>query len=218
MPSASVFSWIDGRGWIILAPGAAGDSDIRAQAIQRISADGALACALVNGETIAGDQVLDDLEDLGAPSGYIVDLVAEDDEMIEARLRDASFILIESGKNIDSVRSTLLGAGERGIRQAYEQGAVILAEGLSAVFLGRWLMHESGNLVAGLDWLDSALIVPTANDLTRLVKPVLDEYPDSFALGIGAATALVLGPDGQVETWGSRHISVTLGSQYGKQG
>jgi hypothetical protein len=26
----------------------------------------------------------------------------------------------------------------------------------------------------------------------------------------------VLGPDGQVETWGSRQISVTLGSQYGK--
>jgi hypothetical protein len=216
MPSANVFSWIDGRGWLILAPGSAGDSDIRAQAIQRISADGALACALVNGETPAADRLLDDLEDLGAPAGYLVDLVAEEDALIEARLRDASFIVIESSSSVDGVRSALMGAGERGIRAAYENGAVILAEGLSAVFMGRWLMREGGTLVNGLNWLEASLIVPVANDLTMLVKPVLDEYPDIFALGVGAQTALVLGPDGQVETWGSRQISVTLGSQYGK--
>ena len=200
----------------MLAPAAVGDSDIRAQAIQRISADGALACALVNGESASADQLLEDLEDLGAPTGYLVDLVSEDDEMIESRLRDASFIVLESGSSVDAVRSTIVGAGERGIRQAYENGAVILAEGLSAVFMGRWLMREGGTLVNGLDWLQASLIVPVTTDLTALVKPVVDEYPDIFALGIGVQTALVFGPDGQIETWGKRQIAVTLGSHYGK--
>jgi hypothetical protein len=215
MANSSIFRWIDGRGWLILAPGDKGNSDIRAQAVQRVSADGALACALVNGDATLADRLLEDLEDLGAPSGYLVDLVTEDDETIEARLSDAGLIVVESGRDMATVQSALSAAAERGMRRAYEQGAVVLIEGFSAIYFGQLALLEKGILADGLGWLKQSLIVPTAYNLSQLIKPLLDPRPDHFGIGIGVNTALALGPDGQIEVWNEQNIAVVLGKDYG---
>jgi hypothetical protein len=215
MANSSIFRWIDGRGWLILAPGDKGSSDIRAQALQRLSADGAVACALMNGNMLTGDSLLEDLEDLGAPSGYVVDLVTEDDATIEMRLGDAGLIVVESGRDMATVQASLTPAVARGCRQAYEQGAVVLIEGFSAIYFGQLALMEKGILVEGLGWLKQSLIVPTANNLSQLIKPLLDPRPQYFGVGIGVNSALALGPDGQVEMWGEQRIAVVLGKDYG---
>lgn len=214
MPSASIFRWRDGRGWLILAPGAAGDSDVRARAVQRASADGALAVATLSGDQRAADRLLDDLEEMGAPSGYIVDLLSEDDATVENRLAETSIVVIEMGSDLRQVRSALVGAAETGLRIAFANGGVILAEGLSAVMFGRWALQTNGALLEALGWLDDALIVPATPDLSTFARPVLQAHEAAYAVGIGAGTALALGPDGQVEVWGRREIAVTLGQRY----
>ena len=72
MPSQSVFNWRDGRGWLIFAGG--WDDDIRALALARDAADGGVACVALSGDS---DELLDDISDLGAPSGFIVDLFGD---------------------------------------------------------------------------------------------------------------------------------------------
>lgn len=216
MAHTSVFRWIEGSGLLVLAPGDRGSSDLRAETISRAAADGALVCAMVNGIGESADALMDDIAQLGAPSGYVVDLVTEDDESIENQLRDAGIIIIESGKDVPSTRSALLGAAERGIRSAYQRGAVVLAEGLSALLFGRWVMREDRVLSDGLNWLSGALILPTSQNLTELVKPVLLNHPSAYAVGIGGRSALALGPDDQVSVWGEGQIAVTLGTEYGQ--
>ena len=216
MPQASVFHWIDGNGLLILAPGTPGSSDIRAQAIGRAPSGGALVCAMVNGLGDSSDALLDDLEQLGAPAGYLVDLVTEDDETIEQALREASIIVIESGRDVQSARSALLGAAQRGIRTAYEQGAVVLAEGNSAVLFGKWMLAENAAVLDGFGWISEAVIVGVQGELSEQVKPLLAEHPHGYAVGITGNTALALGPGAQVSVWGDQQVAITLGTQYGQ--
>jgi len=97
MPAQTIFKWRDGRGWLTLATGqgaAQEIDDIRARALQRTSADGGVAIVFLGDDPDAGERLLDDLEDLGAPTGYVVDVIAEDDATIRERLTDASVIVI----------------------------------------------------------------------------------------------------------------------------
>jgi hypothetical protein len=200
---------------LVLAPGAPGASDLRALAVQRIITDGPVAVASLTGDAIAADNLLDDLEEMGAPTGYIVDLLSEDDSTVEARLGDASLVVIEAGQDLRQIRSALVGAAEKGLTTAAGGGAVIVAEGQTAMMFGRWALQESGALLEGLGWLDDALILATPVDISLAARPVLQAHEAGYAVGIGAQTALVLGPDGQVEVWGKREIGVTLGHRYG---
>lgn len=216
MPHASLFRWIEGNGQLIIAPGTTGSTDIRAEAISQAPSGGALVCAMVNGLGEAADALLDDLELLGAPAGYVVDLVTEDDETIETALRDASIIVIESGRDIASARSALLGAAARGIRAAYERGTVVLAEGVSALLFGEWVLREDGSTAEGLGWLAEAVIVPGIDRLSERVKPLLTEHPHGYAVGIAGSTGLAFGHGARVSVWGEQQVGVTLGTKYGQ--
>jgi hypothetical protein len=63
--------------------------------------------------------------------------------------------------------------------------------------------------------LQEALVLPEVESAAVVAKPLLAEEPTSIAVGIGIGSALALGPDGQVETWGMRQVTVALGTQYG---
>jgi hypothetical protein len=47
---------------------------------------------------------------------------------------------------------------------------------------------------------------------------VLRDYPDAIAIGIGPGSALVLGPNGEVETWGKQQVTISLGPGYQRAG
>ncbi|PJF41146.1 MAG: hypothetical protein D6737_14820 [Chloroflexi bacterium] len=214
MAANSVFRWLDGRGWLILAGGVDDTAEIRGAALTRIAADGAVACvALAN--DLTGERTLDDLESLGAPAGYIVDILSEDDATIVQKLSDASMIVIADMSNPFTLRSALLGAALEGMQNAFERGAVILAEGIASMLFGTWVALDE-TVLDGFEWLQSAAIMArtqAVGDLTQ-IRDLLIEQPAAIAVGVGGGSALALGPDGQLETWGQREITITLGSFY----
>lgn len=206
MPKAAVFSWLDGRGWLILS-GSAND-DIRASAINRTAADGGLA---VLGIGLATDQLLIDLEDMGAPAGYVVDPAADEDPVILDKLTGASVILVTGAQSGREARANLSGAPISGMQTAYENGAVILLEGAAATAVGAWIID--GDVRDGLKWLESAAVV--VGNQESPVSQLLSETPTAVAVVIQPGSAMAFGPDGQIEVWGAGEVAVRLGSAYG---
>jgi hypothetical protein len=210
MPSYSVFRWRDGRGWLILAGGA--QDETRAQALSRLAADGAMAVVAL--APLAADRVLEDLEDLGAPAGYVVDVISEPDDDILTRIGEAGLVVLTAQGDPDEARSALAGAAVQALDQAFQNGAVVLAEGAAAQAFGAWLLSD-GAVPDGLEWVDGAIIELGAPPVGGEALAVLDSHPDGLAIALADDAALAFGPDGQVELWGSRRVAVTLGAAWG---
>lgn len=215
MANNNVLRWMDGRGWLILSGG--DSSDVRAQALGRAAADGGVAYVDLGGQAAFGESALADMEDLGAPSGYLVDVMTEDDETIQAKLADAGVVVVAGGSDVSDLRSSLMGAAASGIQTAFRNGAVVLVEGQAAMLAGAWVLTEDDRLLGGLEWVENALIVPglTTAEESPQVQTVLAAQPAALGISIGAGSALALGPDGEVETWGQKQVTIALGPNYG---
>lgn len=217
MAGNAALRWLDGRGWLALAGDAPASDAIRARALGVAAADGAVAIVAVRGADADAEQLLADIEDLGAQAGYLVDLLAEDDVAIRSKLAEASVIVISANVEVHEVRSVLTGVAIEGMQTAFENGAVVLAEGPCVVAFGAWLVAQSGEIADGFGWVENTLIVPGASSVSEspVAKAVMTARPAALALGIGAGSALALGPDGQVELWGEQQVAIALGPDFG---
>src|SRR5258708_7281923 len=159
MPQANVIRWRDGAGWLVLSGGGefegADVGEIEAEALARVPAGDPLAYIWAATDVETADRHLSVLEDLGAPTGYLVDVLTEDDATLREQLSVAGMVIIEDGPNVTGLRSGLLGAALEGINAAYERGAVILGVGQGAAILGSGLDNQQG-----LEWVEGAAIVP----------------------------------------------------------
>jgi hypothetical protein len=214
MAIQDILRWSSGNGWIILSGGTSAGGEVRAQALRRINAGGGVAYLGFNESS--GDETLDDMEDLGAPTGYLVNIVAEDDDTIREQLEDASLIMIDDSESAETWRDALPGAAADGILAALENGAVVLAEGRGAAALGAFMLDSSGQLVRGLGWLENLLILPAVTQLgqSQVAREALDQEADAIALGIGQESALALGPEGLLEVLGRSQVAIGLGRAY----
>lgn len=208
MPTQSVFHWLDGRGWLVFSGGA--DDDIRAQALGRAAADGGVACLSLSGDP---DALLDDVADLGAPSGYIVDVYGEDDQTLQDKLAQAGVVIIAGGESPLDVRGALQGAALDGIQAAYQNGAILLLEGASAMAFGAWIIDEE--IESGLEWLIGCAVLTGVNNAAQYAIPIFEAQPSAIAVAMMEGSALALGPDGEVESWGRREVTIALGPAYG---
>src|SRR5690349_1773009 len=119
MPSRGLLSWPEGSGWLVLSGGDMAGSPLRAQALTRAIADGnVIYISLADDE---GESLQEDMEDLGASAGYILNLEDEEDDAIAKQLKDASLIVIESGDNINALYRLMEGAVIDGLKAAYER-------------------------------------------------------------------------------------------------
>jgi hypothetical protein len=216
MASNAALSWLDGRGWLVFAGSVQGDDAIRARLLGTAAADGAVVVVVTQGSNLWAEQVLADLEDLGAQAGYLVDAITEDDEAIRSRLSEAGVIVIGGEESVSNLRSALTGAAIEGMQAAFKNGAVILAEGPGAMLFGAWNLLDDGKIVDGFEWLLGALIVPGAASVSNmpLTQEVMAMQPAAIAVGIGIGAALALGPDGQVDIWGDQQVSIALGPDF----
>jgi hypothetical protein len=218
MPRANIFQWHDGAGWLILAGGSAGTStvgEVETLALAKAVPGEPLAYIHAAGSVETADQHLAALQDAGAPTGYLVDVQAEDDDTLREQLAQAGLILIGDGPNPDALRNGLIGAALEGIGQAFARGSTILAIGNGAVVFAQ--KFQSGDqILDGLAWLMQALITPNysaGRDMARL-HALLEQLPTLYSVNIGPESALALGPGGEVELWGERAIGVNLGTAY----
>lgn len=213
--SENTLQYVSGRGWLILSGGHTAGSPIRAQALSRARAYG--ITAYLSSADDAGDALLDDMEDLGARSGYFIDPDYDEQETILEDMETASLIVIEAGSSIDSLYRLLNGVALEGIKRAYERGAVILIEGLGVNLFGKWVLTDQGDIKDGFNWVNNAFIEPQSSgvDDSRAVRAVLNEIADAVAINIEAGSAIALGPEGSVEVWGEeKRVTVSLGRKY----
>jgi hypothetical protein len=212
MSRSSVLEWPDGRGWLVLAGGAA--TVVRGRAIQRMAAGGVVVYIAPGGDAEA---IQDDMDDLGAPTGYALDILTEDDETIQQQLSDANLIVIGGVATSAAMRSALIGPVAAALKSAFERSAVLLCEGGAAAVWGAWVVDEQGAAQPGLDWLPRSIVLPgvTSAAGNPLAGTLLAQHPDSMLIGPGLTSALALGPEGAVEAWGAGQVMVALGQDYG---
>jgi hypothetical protein len=206
MPQANVIRWRDGAGWLVLSGGSdsAHGDDIEATALARIEAGRPIAYIWAAGDVEAADKHLDALDELGGPTGYLVDVLTEDDDTLRQQLEIAGLVILGDGPNLKDLRSGLLGAAIEGIGTAFESGAVVLGIGNGAAVLGEQ---------DGLSWVEGAIVVPKyeAESEQARLRDLLKANPKAYGLGIASGSALGLGPNGEVEAWGDGKVTVTLG-------
>ncbi|MFQ3646664.1 MAG: hypothetical protein SNJ54_06455 [Anaerolineae bacterium] len=204
--------WIPGTGWLILATPAP-DSEVRSQALARADADGVVV--YVSFADDRGDALMDDMEDLGALAGYLVDFHVDRGAVLEQQLEHATMLVLETGTSLDAVLATLDADVVESLRRLYERGAVLLIEGLAMNAFGRWTLTDSGDVINGLGWLENVFVEPVSSDSDNtMIHQLLQAYDDGIGISIGEGSALVLGGDGSVEVWGQGKVQISLGRQY----
>src|ERR1041385_2863589 len=113
MPQTRVIRWRDGAGWLVLSGGeseTAEGSEIEAETLARVPAGDPLAYVWAAGDVETADRHLATFEELGAPTGFLVDVLTEDDDTLRRQLADSGLVVIGDGPNLDGLRSGILGA------------------------------------------------------------------------------------------------------------
>ena len=205
------FTWLDSNGWIVVSGPPDALSEIRAQALSRY--DGAGALAYISLAPDLGDALMDDMAELGAPAGYLVDLEDPDNNEIYQRLSAAGIIVIETCRHPDRLHKLMSHTVTSALKSALEHGALVLFEGAAASLAGQHRMTDAGELTVGLNFVSNALITTIADgaDQTRLTRDIHRQLPDSSILGLVRGAALALGPARQLETWGEGEVTISLG-------
>jgi hypothetical protein len=185
MPQANVIRWREGAGWLVMCGGgdfANGETgEVEAEALTRVQPGDPIAYIWAAGDVETADRHLADLEDLGGPTGYLVDILTEDDDTLRQQISAAGLIVIGDGQNLKALRSGLPGAALEGIGAAFERGAVILGMGQSAALLGSWLEN-----LEGIGWVEGAIIVPGYEhpDQPAQLRQLLLSHPKAYGLRV----------------------------------
>ncbi len=203
--------WLETHGWLVLSGSADPHSEVRALALSRCNASGAIAYISLAGD--AGDALMDDLAELGAPSGYLVDLADQDNNEIHERLSGAGMIVIEAGADIHRLKRLMTQTVAHAIKEALQAGALVLFEGLASTLAGSYYLDPSGNVVKALNFVEDVYVAVDVNSAlaTETAQLVFQKQPDAVGLAIDKGSALVLGPDQHIETWGDKQITFSLG-------
>lgn len=211
MSADTILNWMDGLGWLVLSSEPTVDAEVRAMALSRGKAEGGVA--YIGLDIDDAEEVMDDMADLGAPTGYFVNILTEDDETIRTQLVEASVIVITGDFTAEELLGALKGAALEGLKSAYELGAVILAESVAATLFGTITSLYPGKAVPGLGWLEDAIVVTDIDSIAQSTeaRAVLETHTAGIAVGIGAESALVLGPAGVIESWGQKTVTIALG-------
>jgi len=209
-----IFRYPDGMGWLILSGGHTTGSPIRAHTIERAGKDGDTAYISFAEDT--GDTLLEDMQDLGAQAGFIIDM-RDDNATIRKQLEEAGIVVVESGDSLDDMYSILLDGLADALLYAYQKGATVLLEGRVAALFGKWYLGDDGQVADGFGWVEDTFILPGLTSIQQApsVQNMLVIQPEAIALTVAAGSAFVIGTMKQVETWGEQKVTISLGSGYG---
>ena len=210
MSTATPFSWLDTNGWLVLSgkPDALGE--IRARALSRY--DGSSAIAYISLAADLGDALMDDMAELGAPAGYLVDLAENDNNDIYERLSAAGMIVIEADRHAEALGRLISQTVISALKSALDRGALILFEGAAVSIAGERRLNAQGEWTAGLNFIQNALIWPSADcdEEDALLRAEHGAPLDMPVMALARGAALALGPDRQIETWGEGEVTISL--------
>jgi len=217
MTKAGPLRWATGAGWLVLV----GGGEV-AEASDRLlaRADFSRPIAVLptaSGSTMWGEALLEDTADLGGPRGYVVPIFTPRDARNRENCRllaDAGLILLGDGDGIALARTLRDSPALEGVAEAFARGALVVGIGGGAAPLGEWVLQieEAREGERGWGWIRDAVVVPrfVGAEQEPWLQALLRRWPGILGLGIPEGTALALGPDGQVETWGEEKVTVVV--------
>ncbi len=219
--AGGLLQWPDGEGWLVLLGGGeyhAGDTTaVDRRVIGLADADLPLAFVPVaSGSAEYGEGLVGHYAELGGPPGYVVplyDRVAAQERSTLRRLAGAGIIYLGGGdtrKLVETLQGTV---ALQAIQAAFVAGAVVVGISAGAAALGSLapLPGGQGELIPAWNWLDKAVIMPHLDDeRADRLRSALLAHPGHYGAGIPNGTALALGPEGQVEQWGSGKVTISL--------
>lgn len=224
MPRQGPLQWVDGYGWVILVGGGdwrRGELDhIDVRILSVINLDRPMIVLLASGPFTEAEALLEHYTLLGGPGGEAFTL----DQMSRSQLSDPSFLdllgeaglLVLAGDNpLPLAQNFYLSPALEHIVRGFStlQALTLVGIGGAASALSRWAIGPPPNYLQaqGLGFLMNAVVAP---HFTRTEDSILQhvphELPDMLGLGVPDRTALALGPDGQVETWGEGQITAVV--------
>lgn len=218
MPQAHIFQWRTGIGWIVLSGGGPRESDhnlsIEAAMLSHTVSQGPVAYIWAAGDVESADRHMDLLRDLGVRTGYLIDILTEEDDVLFRHLSEAGVIILGDGPCQDVLQEALIGTVLRGIEDAFSRGATLYAIGQSAALFGAQRV-KGDKLASGFGWLADAVILPGYTpDWADRLRQHVQQIPNGYGLGLGQEAALAFGPLGEVEAWGNKAITISLGQSY----
>jgi len=218
VPQVNIFQWHTGRGWLVLSGGGPWDSEdvvtIEAHVLGHTLSQGPLVYIWAAGDIEIADRHMDSLRDLGARTGYLLDLLTEEEDALFEQIGEAGVLVLGDGPQPDVLRDALPGVALRGMEAAFDRGATVYAVGRSAAIFGAHAF-QSDHALPGLDWLHDAIVVPGYTpDQADQLRAQVWEHSASYGLGLAQGAAIALGGSGQVEVWGNAQITVSLGPRH----
>lgn len=220
MPQHNIFQWRSGRGWLVLSGGGRSDvsddvSRIEASMLGHTISQGPIAYIWAASDIETADRDMDALRELGARTGYLIDILTEDDDALFTQLSEAGVIILGDGPDSALLRDALPGIVMDGIESAFSRGATVYAVGQSAALLGTYGAYTHG-MLPGIEWLSGAVIMPDfVADKADLLRDYVRHSEADYGLGLGFGAAIAFGPRGEIEVWGNQAITVSLGEHYG---
>jgi len=234
MGQAGPLRWRAGRGWIILVGGGELEDlvDIHRAAIKAMSDEAPVvyvpaASARPDAGRERGQLVVEQMEELGGPVGYIAPIFSRadaGDPKNVRRLTQAGLVYLGGGSAQKLVETLSVPSGAarstaalEALAAAFAAGAVILAEGEAACALGAWGLGADGVIRAGWDWLPDTVIRPSFDEVAATaLRNAIKFKPACLGLGIPPGVALALGPENQVQTLGAsgKQVTVVLGPRF----
>ena len=211
MPENSPLRWLPSNGWLVLSGRADALSEIRARALSRHNASGAIAYISLADDQ--GDALMDDMAELGATSGYLVDLEERDNNEVYERLSLATMIVVDAAEQGDRLLRLLRRTAIHALKDALDRGALILLEDAAASISGDYTLGTDARIAPGLSLLQDALVVTDVGSIagSAALRAARSQLPDVVFVGLAVGSALVLGPEGQIETWGERQVALSFG-------
>ncbi len=214
MPQVNIFRWRSG-GWLVVSGGGAVLSDdvqsIEAHVLVKTHSQGPIAYIWAAGDIDAADAHMDALQELGARTGYLVDILTEEDDVLFRQLNEAGVIILGDGPRVDLLTDALSGVVLRAVEDAFGRGATIYAVGESAGVLAAYSVRD-GAIQPGIGWLDQAVIMPRYSaDQADQLRDLVHRHPEAYGLGLAEGAAMAFGPQGEIEVWGNQQVTVSLG-------
>jgi hypothetical protein len=228
MPQQGPLHWLDGEGWLVLVGGGnwrLGETDaIDAQILTLTNLDRPMVVLISEGSPALADDILEHYTLLGGPGGQAFSLATMTRDQLQTEvfisLLQEAGILYLGGENplplVNNLHGTL---AMRTIVEGYStlQGLSLVGVGAGAAALGRWVFppRPPYQPAMGLGFLINAVAAP--HFTTTEEVPILRALPQIngalLGLGIPDATALALGPEGQLEMWGEGQVTAVVSAR-----
>ncbi len=211
MPEGLPLSWVESSGWIVLSGSVDPRSENRALALSRQFVDGPIAYISFSDDM--GDALMDDMLELGAPAGYLVDWDERDNNEIYERLSPAGMVVISADSASAGLGQIVSHTVAHALKEALRRGAVILFEGAAAAAAGEYRLAEDGGIASGLKLVGNALILPSVCSIAESASAsaARGKLPEAIFIALEAGGALTLGPERHIETWGDGRVTIGLG-------